>query len=79
MLLPWASELEAVDQEFRSILNPEKIQAVINIVPDDWLEGETNFESKEAHRKAYAYFLEMRLANSETFLKEAQHAREILI
>lgn len=79
VLLPWASELDAVDQEFKSILNPEKIQAVINLIPDDWLEGETNFESNTAHRNAYSYFLETRLANSELFLKEAQHAREILI
>ncbi|RZJ64111.1 MAG: aminotransferase class I and II [Flavobacterium sp.] len=79
VLLPWASELVEVDQEFRSILNAEKIQAVINLIPDNWLEGETNFESKEAHRQAYNFFLETRLANSDSFLKEAQHAREILI
>ena len=79
VLLPWASALELVDQEFRSILNAEKIRAVINLIPDDWLAGETNFESYEAHRKAYAYFLETRLNHSDIFLKEAQHAREILI
>lgn len=79
VLLQWASELELVDQEFRSILNAEKIQAVINLVPDEWLEGETNFETKDEHRKAYAYFLETRLAHSDIFLKQAQHAREILI
>ena len=79
VLLPWASELERVDQEFRSILNTEKINAVIDLIPDVWLAGETNFPTKEAHRKAYAYFLETRLNHSHIFLKEAQHAREILI
>lgn len=79
VLLPWASELERVDQEFRSILNTEKINAVIDLIPDVWLAGETNFPTKEAHRKAYSYFLETRLNHSHIFLKEAQHAREILI
>ncbi|MDY0907325.1 HipA family kinase [Pedobacter sp. CFBP9032] len=79
VLLPWASELERVDEEFRSILNTEKINAVIDLIPDVWLVGETNFATTEAHRKAYAYFLETRLNHSHIFLKEAQHAREILI
>ena len=79
VLLPWASELERVDEEFRSILNTEKINAVIDLIPDVWLAGETNFPTKEAHRNAYAYFLETRLNHSHIFLKEAQHAREILI
>ncbi|UKT65333.1 HipA family kinase [Pedobacter mucosus] len=79
VLLPWATELEMVDEEFRSILNAEKIQAVIDLIPDEWLEGETNFENKAEHKKAYVQFLKNRLLNSEIFLKEAQHAREILI
>lgn len=79
VLLPWATELKSVHEEFIKILTPEKIEAVIRLIPDDWLEGETNFESKEEHRKAYIYFLTERLANSDIFLKEAQHAREILI
>ncbi|MCX2494385.1 aminotransferase class I and II [Pedobacter sp. PF22-3] len=79
VLLPWASELESVNEEFRKLLNPEKIAAVINLIPDDWLEGETNFDSKAAHRDAYKHFLLTRLAHSDIFLNEAQHAREILI
>ncbi|MGM9475609.1 HipA family kinase [Pedobacter sp. GSP4] len=79
VLLPWATEMERVDEAFRAILTPEKIEAVINLIPNDWLEGETNFTNKEEHRKAYTHFLTERLLHSDTFLKEAQHAREILI
>lgn len=79
VLLPWASELESVNKEFSKLLNPEKIASVINLIPDDWLEGETSFDSKTAHREAYKNFLTNRLAHSDIFLKEAQHAREILI
>jgi len=79
VLLPWATQLEEVDREFRLILNVDMIEKVISLIPDDWLEDGSNFESKEAHRNAYIYFLSTRLANSDIFLKEAQHAREILI
>ena len=79
VLLPWATELESVNDEFSKLLSPEKIEAVINLIPDDWLENETNFESKAAHRNAYAHFLTTRLTHSTIFLEEAQHAREILI
>jgi hypothetical protein len=79
VLLPWATELESVNEEFTKLLTPEKIEAVISLIPDDWLEAETNFETKEDHRKAYTYFLTERLSHSAIFLNEAQHAREILI
>ena len=79
VLLPWATVLEEVDQEFRAILNAENIRAIIQLIPQIWLKDETNFESVEAHRNAYAHFLTTRLQHSEIFLKEAQHAREILI
>ncbi|MCZ4243917.1 HipA family kinase [Pedobacter punctiformis] len=79
VLLPWASELELVDSEFRVLLNAAHIRSVVNLIPDVWLEGEVNFETKEAHREAYAKFLESRLAHSAIFLKEAQHAREVFI
>lgn len=79
VLLPWASELESVNEEFSKLLNPEKIATIINLIPDNWLEGETNFDSKAAHRDAYKHFLLTRLAHSDIFLNEAQHAREILI
>lgn len=79
VLLPWASQLEVVDQEFRSMLDGEKIRAVVGLIPDEWLEDESIFASKQAHRDAYAHFLETRLNHSDIFLKEAQHAREVLI
>jgi len=79
VLLPWANDLEIVDSEFRAILKPEHIQSIVSLIPDEWLEGENIFETKDKHREAYAKFLETRLAHSEIFLKEAQHARETLI
>jgi len=79
VLLPWASKLEEVHEEFSAILNTEKIRKIVSLIPDSWLEGEQHFSSIEDHKAAYAKFLEIRLAHSDLFLKEAQHARQISI
>jgi hypothetical protein len=79
VLLPLAGELASVDTEFRHILTKERIDSIVSLIPDEWLEGEQVFETKEQHRNAYAVFLTERIAHSEVFVKEAQHAREGLI
>lgn len=79
VLLPWASELEKVNAEFLKILTPELIQAVVALIPADWLSNESSFSSPEEHRQAYARFLQIRLENSEVFVKEAENARQSLI
>lgn len=79
VLLPWASELEKVNAEFLTTLTPELIQAVVALIPADWLSNESSFSSPEEHRQAYARFLQIRLENSEVFVKEAENARQSLI
>jgi hypothetical protein len=79
VLLPSATELEAVDVEFRSILSPERINSIVALIPDDWLNDETEFSSPEEYRQAYSQFLLTRIENSEIFVKEAQHAAETTI
>jgi hypothetical protein len=80
VLLPQASELEAADAAFRSILTPGRIHEMLALIPDEWLQVvDSPFETPSAHRQAYAYFLETRLAHSQTFVRAAQHARETLI
>ncbi len=79
VLLPYASELNAVDAEFRNVLSTDLIRSIVALVPDGWLGTESPFETVEEHRAAYAKFLGIRIAHSETFVKEAQHARAALI
>ena len=79
VLLPRATELEAVDAEFRAILTAERINAIVTLIPDGWLTDETTFNSPDEYREAYAEFLLTRIAHSEIFIKEAQHAAGILI
>jgi hypothetical protein len=79
VLLPWAGELQMVDSDFRSILTPERISAIVSVLPDDWLGGNGSHQSPEESRQMYIQFLNSRLATSEIFVNEAQHARKSLI
>jgi hypothetical protein len=79
VLLPQATQLEAVDTAFRSILTIEKIHTIIHLIPDEWLTGDAKFQTSDEHRNMYARFLETRLTNSAIFIKEALHAANALI
>ena len=77
VLLPQATELATVDAECRAQLTPERIRAIVALVPDEWL-LEPDL-TPEAQRAAYVHFLESRLAASATFVQEAENARQGLI
>ncbi|MEO7534400.1 MAG: HipA family kinase [Ferruginibacter sp.] len=79
VLLPQATELEMVDKEFRLRLTNERITRIVQLIPDEWLEGNTSFGSVEEQRQVYVQFLTTRLAHSAIFVKEAQHAGKLLI
>jgi hypothetical protein len=79
VLLARATELDAVDVEFKGILTTERINSIVALIPDEWLTGESSFQTPQEYREAYAEFLLTRVAHSEIFIKEAQHAAGILI
>ena len=79
VLLPQASQLDMVHQEFTSLLNEENLQQIVNLVPDEWLDWEGTDETPDEIRNIYTQFLITRLQHSDIFIKEAQHAREALI
>lgn len=75
VLLPSASELEIVDQEFKNILKGQLIDDVVSLIPDNWLSQDLEDGSAEERRCVYARFLKLRVANSQIFVNEAQNAR----
>lgn len=79
VLLSFASEIDEVDSAFRAILTPEKIEAVVALIPDDWLTFQTFDESAEERRQIYAGFLNIRINHSQVFVNEVKHARASLI
>lgn len=79
VLLPRATELDAVDAEFRELLIPERIRSIVALIPDAWLTDESSDGSPEVRRQVYGQFLETRLANSEIFVNAAKDARNALV
>ncbi|HKO82206.1 MAG TPA: HipA family kinase, partial [Chitinophagaceae bacterium] len=79
VLLPFASELDWVDQSFRAVLTPDRIHAIVSLIPDEWLAVDSSAETVFEKRNVYEQFLNNRLSTSDIFVKEAQHARKSLI
>jgi hypothetical protein len=79
VLLPQATDLENTGEEFTSILNSDIIHSIVDLIPAEWLLEDATFETAAMHRQAYVTFLIKRIAHSPIFVKEAQHAREVLI
>lgn len=78
VLLPLASELDRADTAFRAILTPERIRAIVALVPDEWL-GDDEPGTAEEKRNIYSQFLITRVSVAEIFVNEARYAREALI
>jgi len=79
VLLPYASELEQIDEACRSILDDKKILHILEQIPEDWLSDYDENSSPEEIRKIYAQFILTRLNHSAVFIKEAIHARTTII
>ncbi|GAB2791337.1 hypothetical protein HNQ93_003463 [Hymenobacter luteus] len=77
VLLPQATDLTAADAEGRARLTPERIRAIVALVPAEWL-AESGVDPEE-QRENYVRFLTARLAASETFVQEAENARKALV
>ena len=77
VLLPRASQLDEVNDRFKAILTEEKLRAIVAFIPDEWLVTDTG--SPDENRKVYQQFLINRIAASQTFVNEAQHARQAII
>lgn len=78
-LLPWATELDRVDEEFKQILTKSNLAEIVNCIPDQWLLADGFFKTAADYRGAYLQFLIKRLEHSTNFVKEANDAREIFV
>lgn len=77
VLLPKATQLDKVDQEFKQLLTSDKIKTLVELIPDDWLQWEDTDLNPEEIREIYFQFFTTRLAHSENFIKQAKHARTL--
>jgi len=75
VLLPQATNLQDVNAELQAMLTEESIRAIVGLIPNEWLTDESAFNSIEEHRQAYFTLLTSRIANSQSFVNEANAAR----
>jgi len=79
VLLPFAGPLTEADASLRGKLSAETLQACVDLIPDEWLAGNSHFATTHENRRAYFDYLMGRLAASAIFVAEAERARENLI
>ncbi len=79
VLLPFANDLEEVASALRANVTTAHIEAIVAMIPDEWLLVDAPFDSMDAHREAYVQFLMHRLEPPFDFLEEAAHARSMSI
>ncbi len=79
VLLRFAENINDASEKFKRILNKDIFQSIVELIPDEWMEGEPFFESIRDHRGAYFDFLMKRLESSNIFEREAINARANLI
>ena len=79
VLLPFASDLGAADAAIAPLLTSERIAAITALIPDDWLDDDPHFASKQAHRAAYADYFARRLGAPRAFAEEAARARSLYV
>ncbi|MBS7455737.1 HipA family kinase [Coralloluteibacterium stylophorae] len=75
VLLPWASELAAVDAGLAQRLGDATLEGIVAQLPDSWLEGPDAFADAAGQRQAYLAYLRRRVRHREAFVQGAIDAR----
>ena len=75
VLLKSASHLKEASQEITDLLSQVIIEDIISKIPEEWLLEESNPLSPNEIRAAYATYLNAKLNNIDTLVKEAEDAR----
>lgn len=78
-LLHKASMLDEADKKAHQLLNEQKIDVILDSIPEEWLKEANPLSSPAQTREIYKQFLLERLNNSSIFLNEAKNARRALI
>lgn len=75
VLLPFASDLRRVDEELSARLTPDAVSQVLDLVPNEWLQGEPGFDDPGAVRSAYVEYLCSRLEEPRAWARALGEAR----
>jgi hypothetical protein len=77
--LQWADDLEETGKRLAKLLRPKVIEAIVNLIPGEWLTANSFVGSANEGRKVYIEFLNRRVAASDIFVKEALYARKSFV
>lgn len=75
VLLPFAENIRQVDADLASLLTPETIRGILDLVPDEWLKEESGFDDPADVRSAYVEYLSGRLEEPRAWVKALEDAR----
>lgn len=75
ILLPFAGSIRAANDVARSRLSEELIRAIVDLVPDEWIETGEAADRPVGRRRDYVDFLTRRLAAAGAFVEEAERVR----
>ena len=79
VLLPKASQLETVNSSFKALLTNDVLKAIVEMIPDDWLQWEGTQQTPQDIRQVYYEFLTTRRDHSDNFINQAQDAKQTRI
>jgi hypothetical protein len=79
ILLEYATALEAADVAMLELITEDKIRRIVELVPDDWMSGNSPFNTVVENRQAYVEYLVRRLHQPRYFVEEALRARSVRV
>ena len=77
VLLRFAGAIQEADVMMAARITAEVIDSAVNLIPDEWLAGNTPFGDSRQHREAYVEYLLSRLESRHAFVEEAIRARSL--
>ena len=78
VLLGRATELAAADAALPALLTPQRLEAIVALIPDAWLDLDPAFADRAAQRAAYLQYFTARLQAPRAFAEQAEQARAAL-
>ncbi len=75
ILLPFAGAIETADQTMTPLITEDVIKGVVDLIPDDWMQDNSPFNTVAENRQAYIDYLTRRLEEPRNFVEEAIRAR----
>jgi hypothetical protein len=79
ILLQFATVLEAADAAMVSKITEQEVRRIVDLVPDDWLLGNSSFKTVAENRQAYVEYLLRRLDEPRNFVEEAIRVQSVRV